>query len=71
MEKTEEQIEMPKQEPPAPETDGKENQEQGGQTQGADAAGNEAEFPAELTPEERITQLESENADLKDQILRR
>ena len=29
------------------------------------------EIPAELTPEEKLSQLEGENADLKDQLLRR
>ena len=40
-------------------------------TQSADAAAEKSEEKKELTPEEKIEQLEKENADLKDQLLRR
>ena len=41
------------------------------QTEGEAKAEEKAEEPKELTPEEKIAQLEKENADLKDQLLRR
>ena len=40
-------------------------------TQSADAAAEKSEEKKELTPEEKIAALEKENADLKDQLLRR
>ena len=39
--------------------------------QSADAAAEKSEEKKELTPEEKIAALEKENADLKDQLLRR
>ena len=39
--------------------------------QNADAAAEKSEEKKELTPEEKIAALEKENADLKDQLLRR
>ena len=41
------------------------------EAQGADAAAEKSEEKKEQTPEERIAALEKENADIKDQLLRR
>ena len=56
----------------APEkTEGGEAQSAESSENAASAESNEAEPAKEKTPEERIAELEKENADLKDQLLRR